>query len=152
MNRFIATFLGVVLVHVAGLAWAGPVEEVAQIAAARGSAFQDGNAEAYTADFADNAAFHSSFSAFRIEGKAAIKAYFTELFLNYPRRHLFIRQPTARAYNDDLVVTDGYATLNLLNERGDPKIFETRYSLVWAKVGGRWQIVDQHVSRLPTTQ
>ena len=40
--------------------------------------------------------------------------------------------------------------LNLLNERGDPKIFETRYSLIWAKVGGRWQIVDQHVSRLPS--
>ena len=146
------TLLIAVLLHLGGFAWAGPVEEVAQIAASRGQAFQDNDADGYVAPFADNAMFQSSFSPFRIEGKEAIKAYFTELFLMYPRRHLFIRQPTIRAYNDDLVVQDGYAVLNLLNERGEPKTFDTRYSLTWAKIGGRWQIVDQHVSRLPTTQ
>jgi uncharacterized protein (TIGR02246 family) len=152
MPRITAGCFGFLLACLSALACAGPIEEVTQIAASRGQAFQDGNAEAYTAAFADNVVFQSSFSAFRIEGKEAVKAYFTELFLLYPRRHLFIRQPTMRAYNDDLVMQDGYAVLSLLNERGDPKVFETRYSLTWAKVGGRWQIVDQHVSRLPTTQ
>jgi uncharacterized protein (TIGR02246 family) len=151
MNRFIAAFLGLVVLHLAGPASAGPLEEVAQLAAARGQAFQDGNADAYSADFADNAVLQSSFSPFRIEGKAAIKAYFVELFLMYPRRHLFSRQPSVRAYNDDLVVQDGYSALNLLNERGEPRNYDIRYSLTWAKTGGRWQIVDQHVSRLPTT-
>lgn len=151
MRRFIEVALCVLFLQSVGTAWAGPVEEVTQIAAARGQAFQDGNVEAYAAAFADNAAFHSSFSAFRMDGKEAIKAYFAELFLMYPRRHLFIRQPTNRAYNDDLVVQDGYAVLNLLNERGEPKTFEVRYSLTWSKVAGKWQIVDQHVSRLPTT-
>lgn len=152
MQRITAILFCLSLACWSAITCAGPVEEVTEIAASRGQAFQEGNAEAYAAAFADNAVFQSSFSAFRIEGKAAVKAYFTELFRLYPRRHLFIRQPTIRAYNDDLVVQDGYATLSMLNERGEPKFFETRYSLVWAKVGGRWQIVDQHVSRLPTAQ
>jgi uncharacterized protein (TIGR02246 family) len=152
MNRFVAAALSLILLQSIGTAWAGPVEDVTQIAAARGQAFQDGNVEAYVAAFADNATFLSSFSPYRIEGKEAIKAYFTELFLMYPRRHLFIRQAMARAYNDDLVIQNGYAVLNTLNERGEPKTLDTRYSLVWSKIGGKWQIVDQHVSLLPAAR
>lgn len=150
MNRHIAVVLFLGFLQSIGSTWAGPAEEVAQIAALRGQAFQEGNLEAYTAAFADNAVFYSSFSPYRIEGREAIKAYFAELWLVYPRRHLFIRQPAMRVYNDDLVIQNGYAVLNVLNERGEPKTLDTRYSLVWSKVGGKWQIVDQHVSRLPT--
>lgn len=149
MSRTIGAALVLLFLQSIGMAWAGPVEEVTQIAAGRGQAFQDGNVEAYAAAFADNATFLSSFSPYRIEGKEAIKAYFTELFLMYPRRHLFIRQSAIRAYNDDLVIQNGYAVLNTLNERGEPKTLDTRYSVVWSKIGGKWQIVDQHVSRLP---
>jgi len=69
------------------------------------------------------------------------------LFLIYPRRHLFNRQPVVQVYNDDLVVQDGYTVLSLQNERGDTKIWDTRYTVVWAKTDGRRQIVAQHVSR-----
>ncbi len=150
MNRHTAVVLFLGFLQSIGSTWAGPAEEVAQIAASRGQAFQDGNADAYAAAFADNAVLQSSFSPFRIEGKEAVKGYFVELFLTYPRRHLFIRQPTMRVYNDDLVIQNGYAALGMVNERGDPKTFDIRFSLTWSKVGGKWQIVDQHVSRLPT--
>ena len=94
MNRIIVALAGLAVTLLVTPAWAGPAEEVAQIAAPRGQAFQDGNVEAYTAAFADNVVFQTSFSAYRIEGKEAVKAYFTELFLLYPRRHLFVRLPS----------------------------------------------------------
>lgn len=151
MKRIAAVLLGLVLAHIPILGYSGPAEEVAQLAAGRNQAFRDGNADAYSAPFADNAVLQSSFTPFRIEGKEAIKAYFVELFRAYPRRTLFIRQPATRAYGNDVVVSDAYATLNLLNERGEPRNYETRSSIIWIRIDGRWQIVDQHVSRLPST-
>jgi uncharacterized protein (TIGR02246 family) len=147
MNRIIAVLVGFAVACLSASSWAGPAEEVAQIAVPRVQAFQDGNIDAFVAAYADDAVFHSSFTAFRIDGREAIKNYFNELFLLYPRRHLFNRQPVVRVYNDDLVVQDGYTVLSLQNERGDTKIWDTRYTVVWAKIGGRWQIVAQHVSR-----
>lgn len=152
MNRIIVALAGFAVALLVAPAWAGPAEEVAQIAAPRGQAFQDGNVEAYTAAFADNVVFQTSFSAYRIEGKEAVKAYFTELFLLYPRRHLFVRLPSTRVYNEDLVAQDGYALLSFQNEKGDARMIDTRYSIIWARIGGRWQIVDQHVSRPPSAQ
>lgn len=121
MKRTAAVLLGLFLAHIPILGYSGPAEEVAQLVAGRNQAFREGNAEAYSAAFADNAVLQSSFTPFRIEGKEAIKAYFVELFRAYPRRTLFIRQPTARVYGNDAVVSDAYATLNMLNERGEPR-------------------------------
>ena len=151
MNRFIAVLVGFIVACMCAPVSAGPAEEVAQIAALRGQAFQDGNVDAYTAVFADNVVFQNSFSGYRIEGKAAVRAYFAELFLLYPRRHLFVRLPSTRVYNDDLVAQDGYAVLSVQNEKGETRMIDTRYSIIWAKTGGRWQIVDQHVSRPPVS-
>ena len=152
MKRLVATLSALLLLGIAAEAWAGPAEEVAQIAAPRLQALVDGNADAYVAAYADNAVLQSSFSPFRIEGKEAIRVFFAELFQMYPKRHVFIRHPSARAYNDDLVIQNGYAVLNWSNEKGEPRTYDTRYNVIWAKVGGRWQIVDQHFSRLPAAQ
>jgi uncharacterized protein (TIGR02246 family) len=149
MKQSIARLFALMLVGFAAEVLAGPAEEVAQIAAPRNQAFEDGNADAYAAAFADNAVLQSSVSAFRIEGKEAIRAYFTELFQSYPRRRVVIRQPATRVYNDDLVISNGYAALSLTDQRGQAMTLPLRYSIIWGKVGGRWQIVDQHVSRLP---
>ena len=54
-----------------------------------------------------------------------------------------------RVYNDDLVVQDAYFALNVTNQKGDAAIFQLRSSVTWAKLGGRWQIVDANTSRLP---
>ena len=149
MKRLIATLSTLILVSIAAEAWAGPVEEVAQIAGPRLKAFQEGDLDAYTAALADNAVVNSSSSAFRIEGKEAIRAYFTELFQIYPRRRIFVRQSAMRAYNDDLVISNSYLALNVTDQQGKITAFQLRSSVAWAKLGGRWQIVDQHTSRLP---
>lgn len=128
---------------------AGPVEEVAQIAGPRLQLLQDGNVDAYTAAYADNAVLNSSFSPFRIEGKAAIKAYVADLLQLYPKRRVFPRQPAMRAYNDDLVVSNGYAVLEFTDQKGQVLTYYTRSSVTWAKMEGRWQIVEQHTSRIP---
>jgi len=149
MKRLIATLSTLILVSIAAEALAGPVEEVAQIAGPRLKAFQEGDLDAYTAALADNAVVNSSSSAFRIEGKEAIRAYFTELFQIYPRRRIFVRQSAMRAYNDDLVISNSYLALNVTDQQGKITAFQLRSSVAWAKLGGRWQIVDQHTSRLP---
>ncbi len=94
----------------------------------------------------------SKCSPFRIEGKEAIRNFFSDLFQLYPKRRVFIRQPSARAFGDDLVIQNGYSVLQLTAANGDTSSYNTRYSLVWAKIDGRWQILDQHVSRLPSAQ
>jgi len=151
MKRLITWIAVPILAGFCSGAIAGPVEDVLQIAAPRTQALQEGNLDAYTAAYADNAVFQSSLTAYRIEGKQAIRAYFEQLLQLYPTRRIFSRQPTARAYNDDLVVQNGYAVLYLTDQKGQVATYHTRSSVTWAKVGGRWQIVDQHTSRLPVT-
>lgn len=149
MKKFIVTLFTLSLVVLALESWAGPVEEVAQIAAPRGRVFEEGTADAYSAAFADNAVLTSALTGFRIEGKEAIRAYFVQLFQLYPGRRLFTRQATARAYNDDLVVQNSYFAVYWTDQKGEITHASLRGSIVWAKSGGRWQIVDQHVSRFP---
>ena len=149
MQRFIAALSTLLLMAFVSQAWAGPAEEVAPLAAARGQAFEEGIVDAYAADVAENGVLTSSLSAFRIEGKAAIRAFYVELFQLYPKRRVFTRQPMIRVYNDDLVVQNAYFAFDATNQKGDVAILSLRSSTTWAKVGGRWQIVDQHVSRMP---
>ena len=148
MQRFTAALAVLFLMGFVSSSMAGPAEDVAQLAAARGQAFEQGMVEAYTADVAENAVLTSSLSALRIEGKAAIQAFYVELFKLYPKRHTFARQPMMRVYNDDLVVQNTYFALDLTNQKGDVSMLTLRSSTTWAKLSGRWQIVDNHVSRM----
>lgn len=129
--------------------WAGPIEEVAEIARPRLQAFEQGSVDAFTAAFADNAVLHSSFSPFRIEGKEAIRGYAANLFQLYPKRRVTIRQPMARAFGDDLVVQDSYSSIYVVNDKGESRVYDTRANTIWKKLDGRWQIISQHISRLP---
>ena len=149
MKRLVARLFILVFTGICAEVWAGPAEEVLQIAGPRLKALEEGNVDAYMAAFADNAMFHSALSPFRIEGKEAIRGYFAELFQLYPKRRVLPRQSAVRAYNDDLVIQDSYLVLYWTDQKGQIATFATRNSVAWAKTGGRWQIVDQHVSRLP---
>jgi uncharacterized protein (TIGR02246 family) len=152
MKRCFAGVLAVVVMVVSGAVLAGPAEEVAQIAAPRLQALQEGNIEAYMAAFADDAVFQSAFSAFRVEGKRAIRGHFAEVFQMYPRRLVAPRQSVTRVYNEDLVITNSYSTLYLTDRQGKTFVHPVRSSMVWARVGGQWKIVDQHGSQLPIAQ
>jgi uncharacterized protein (TIGR02246 family) len=151
MKRLLAWLFVLVFAGMCGRVWAGPTEEVLQIAGPRVKALEEGNLDAYMAAFADNAVFHSALSPFRIEGKEAIRGYFAELFQLYPKRRVLPRQSAVRAYNDDLVIQNGYTALYLTDQKGEVSTYALRTSVTWAKIGGRWQIVDQHGSRLPVT-
>ena len=113
MKRVMPVLIFLVLSALGIAAWAGPAEDVAQMSAPRLQAFLDGNVDGYVAAYADNAVFHSSFTPLRIEGKEAIRAFFTGLFRMYPKRHVFIRHPVMRAYNDDLVVQGAVRVLEV---------------------------------------
>jgi len=65
------------------------------------------------------------------------------------KRRVFTYQPITRVYNDDLVISNGYTVLSYTDLKGQITTFHTRFSVTWAKVGGRWQVVDHHISRLP---
>lgn len=130
-------------------AWAGPIEEVAEVAAKRGPSFSEGNLDAFMADFADNAVFTSSLTAFRSEGKPAIRAHFATLFQRYPQRQVLTRQIERRAYGNELVVSNAYQDQTYTEKSGTVMTSAVRATAVWVRIGGKWQIVETHVSRIP---
>jgi uncharacterized protein (TIGR02246 family) len=132
---------------------AGPLEEVAAFGAPRAKAFMAGDAGGWTDAYADNATGFSQFSPYRLDGKAAIRAYFAEFFNRYPGpRNFIIHQPSARAYGENLVVNAGYYQLTLTDKAGNVLTSYARYSSTWAKLDGRWQIVDQQNSPMPRSR
>src|SRR6516162_5450368 len=124
--RFNSIKLIIYLVALLGItpaAWAGPAEEVAAIGQQTVAAFERGDIDTYIVAFADNAVFTPSVQAFRVEGKAAIKSYFSALFETYPTRHVVFRQGSARVYaNVTIVVTNAYSTLTLTDKSGNVSV------------------------------
>jgi len=134
-------------------AWADPVKEVAALGPPRAKAFMAGDVEGWTAAYADNAAWYSQFSPYRVDGKAAIRAYVADLFNRYPGpRNFLIYQPAFRAYGENLVVGNGYYQLTVTDKAGKVHTSHARYSITWAKLDGRWQIIDQHNAPMPPSQ
>ena len=150
MKHFIAGMALMGLLCAGNTAWAGPAEEVGQVSAPRLKALFAGDVEAYVEAYADDAVFYSSFSPFRIEGKDAIRAFFSQLVQMYPKRNVQIRQPLVRVYGDNVVIQYSYAVLNWTNAQGEYEVFDTRGSTTWTKIDGKWKIVEQHLSRLPS--
>jgi len=139
----------VALLGVTPAAWAGAAEEVAAIGQQSAAAFEKGDIDAYIAAFADNAVFTPSLQAFRVEGKAALKGYFSALFETYPMRHIAGRQVSTRVYaNDTIVVQNAYFVLTLTDKSGNVRVHNLRGSATWLKMDNQWRIVDQHISEV----
>jgi uncharacterized protein (TIGR02246 family) len=138
------------LLGVTPAAWAGPAEEIAVIGQQRGVAFEKGDADGFTAAFADNAVFTPSLQPFRVDGKAAIKDYFAAFFDTYPTHRTAARQVSTSVYaNDTIFVSDNYLVLTLTDKTGKVSVDYLRVSTTWLKMGSEWRIVDQHNSRMP---
>jgi uncharacterized protein (TIGR02246 family) len=104
----------IALLGVTQAAWAGAAEEVAAVGQQTVGAFEKGDIDTFIAGWADNAVFTPSVQAFRVEGKAAIKSYYSAIFETFPTRHVVFRQGSTRVYaNDTIVVTNAYSTLTL---------------------------------------
>ena len=126
--------------------WAGAVDEVAALLPERAKAFSQGDLDTYVGAFADNAVLNPGLQGLRVEGQSAIRQYFTEAFQSFPKRQFSVRQASARAYNEDAVVQNLYGILRVTNDQGISKAIPSRLTIVWAKLGGRWRIVQQHNS------
>ena len=136
------------LLDITPAAWAGAAEEIAAINQRRSAAFEKGDADANTADFADNAVYTSSLEPYRIEGKAAIRDFFATLFETYATRHIAPRGGSTRVYaNDTVVVNDGNAAINYTDKNANHSAIFIRSSTTWVKMGNEWKIVDQHISQ-----
>ena len=130
-------------------AWADPLKEMAEVAGPRAKAYTAGDLDGWTNAYAENAVFFGSDSPFRVEGKAAIRAAITEHFNAYPGRRYFLRQSNARAYGDNLIVVDGYFELILTDRSAKRTVQYGRYTATWAKLDGRWQIIQHQNAPLP---
>lgn len=145
----------VLLLGVSPVVWAqaDPVKEIRDIQAKRGQAFAKGDVDAWAADVADNVVYHPARTGFRIEGKAAMRAWASALFQNYPIRQNQSRQVTYRVYqNGATVIGNSYVDQTFFDRSGymSPLMFRT--TTVWMKIDGRWLLVEQHNSRMPGTQ
>ena len=139
-----------VVLAIASVAWAaGEEEEVARVIVQRVQAFNEGNIEAFTATFADNAAVTPPGSPFRIEGKDALRAYYAGLFQAFPTRRFVARQGSIRVYGGTTAVTNAYYTLTLVDRAGKVTTIHGRINVTYVKVGDRWLTVDQHASAVP---
>jgi uncharacterized protein (TIGR02246 family) len=139
----------VALLGVTPAAWAGAAQEVAATGQQVIAAFEKGDIDTFIAGWADNAVFTPSVQAFRVEGKAAIKSYFSALFETYPTRHVVFRQGSTRVYaNDIIVVTNAYSTLTLTDKSGNVSVHNLRNSTTWIKMENQWRIVDNHISEV----
>jgi uncharacterized protein (TIGR02246 family) len=139
----------VALLGVTPAACAGAAEDVAAVGQQTVAAFEKGDIDTYVVAFADNAVFTPSVQAFRVEGKAAIKDYFSALFVIYPTRHVVFRQGSTRVYaNDTIVVTNAYSTLTLTDKSGNVSVHNLRNSTTWLKMENQWRIVDNHISEV----
>lgn len=128
---------------------ADPLKEMAEVAAPRAKAYMTGDLDGWTGAYADNAVFFGSDAPFRVEGKAAIRAAVAEHFNQFPNRRYFLRQPLARAYGDNLITVDGYFELRLTDRAGKHIVQYGRYTATWAKLDGRWQIIQHQNAPLP---
>lgn len=149
MCRTSVTVVALIQFLGAGLVWGGPVEEIMEFQRPRMKAVQDADIEAYIAAFADDAVISPGTTAFRVEGKEAIRAHFVEFFRIYPKVRLLPRQPSMRVYSDNLVLSNAYAIVYLTDQSGHTTVLTIRSSATWTKIGGQWRIVDQHDSRPP---
>jgi len=133
-------------------AQADPAKEVADIGLKRAQAGSRGDVDGVLADVADNAVFTSSRAGFRVEGKEAYRTFLTNLYQNYPTRQSLGRQVTRRVYQDgNVVIVNAYNDQTFFDKNGKMSTLSNRTSQTWVKTGGRWLLVDQHISGMPGT-
>ncbi len=131
-------------------AQADPAKEIADINRKRGEAGAKGDIDGLLADVADNVIATVARAGFRIEGKEGFRAFLTNLFQNYPTRQELGRQVTYRVYQEgNVVVVNGYTDQTFIDKNGRMSTLMQRTSQTWVKTGGRWLLVDWHVSGMP---
>jgi uncharacterized protein (TIGR02246 family) len=130
-------------------AWAGAEDEIAQLMEQLDKTFNEGNLDAYMAPYGEHAVFAPPNVPFRVEGKAAIRAYYAGTLQAFPTHLVTPRQPSIQIYDGKTAVVSRHNHAVFVDKGGHVTNFYLRQSYTWVKLGDRWSLIEQHYSALP---
>jgi uncharacterized protein (TIGR02246 family) len=128
---------------------AGPIEDSVKLTQDYVKAFQEGNAEAFSALFAQDGVYIGWASPFPTEGREAIRAAFAGFFRAFPIRYLMLRDDSRKAYGDTVTLINNWTCI-YGDGKGPLKTVFGRNTAVSTVVEGRRVILFQHASFFPT--
>jgi len=139
--------LSLLLLGVAGAAWAGDKEDVAAEAKKWESAFAIDNPDAIVPLYDKEAVLWGTLSTTRRDDPAAIRDYFVGAYKALPKHTVAFGDQLIRVYGN-VAINTGYYTVSFVKD-GEAKSIPARYSFVYVKRGKDWLIVDHHSSAMP---
>lgn len=146
-------FVGLVVIAFCWLVFtpivlAGPIEESVQMTREWVKAFHEGNAEALSALYVQDAVYITWAGPFPFAGREAIRGTFTGFFRAFPTRFIVMRDEARRAYGDTVIYNSNW-TLVYVDAKGTMKTVYGRSSSANTVIEGRRLIVDHSTSLLP---
>jgi uncharacterized protein (TIGR02246 family) len=128
---------------------AGPIEESVQMTKEWVKAFNEGNAEALSALYAQDAVYTSWASPFPTEGRSAFRASMAGFFRAYPTRFIASRDESRRVYGDTVIFNSNW-TCVYVDAKGTMKTVFGRSTATSLIVEGNRLIVQHSSSFFPT--
>ena len=141
-----------ILLCIATKVHAGAIEdEILKLQRQQGQAFLAGKLDDLMEHYAENAVLVAAEAPFRPDGKQAIRAYYAQLFKDFPIRRGTPEKPSIRLFNDRTVVMHRYQTNTYVDSTGSEKFKEQKRNVafVWIKIGERWLLTEHIISIFP---
>lgn len=139
--------LSLVLLGIAGTAWAGDKEDVAVAAKKWAEVFVLDNPDPILALYDKEGVLWGTLSPTRRDDPAALRDYFVKAFAALPGHKVTFGDQLIRVYGNTAINT-GYYTFSYMKD-GETKTLPARYSFVYVQRGKDWLIVDHHSSAMP---
>jgi len=139
--------MSLVLLGIAGAAWAGDKEDVAAATKKWAEVFVLDNPDPILALYDKEGVLWGTLSPTRRDDPAALRDYFVKAFAALPGHKVTFGDQLIRVYGNTAINT-GYYTFSYVKD-GEAKNLPARYSFVYAKRGKDWLIVDHHSSAMP---
>ena len=139
--------LSLLLLGIAGGAWAGDKEDVAAAAKKWETAFAIDNPDAIVPLYDKEAVLWGTLSIKRRDDPAAIRDYFVGAYKALPKHTVAFGDQLIRVYGN-VAINTGYYTVSYVKD-GKPQSLAARYSFVYIKRGKDWLIIDHHSSAVP---
>jgi len=139
--------ISLVLLGIAGAAWAGDKEDVAAATKKWAEVFVLDNPDPILALYDKEGVLWGTLSPTRRDDPAALRDYFVKAFAALPGHKVTFGDQLIRVYGDTAINT-GYYTFSYVKD-GEAKSLPARYSFVYIKRGKDWLIIDHHSSAVP---
>jgi ketosteroid isomerase-like protein len=137
-----------ILATFVGSAFAGDKEDVRAVLDNTAKAFNSKDKVAYESALADEfQAFTSVQTPLLYETKASWMAFISGLW-QLPSVTYNQQQNSIQVYNGDSAVANGYYIFTVVGKDGDATTVSGRATISFAKLHGRWMIVNYHFSNL----